>query len=96
MPAEALAVAKHILQALGSQVRELIKRKGAWWRWGSAKNCVTFPIASLRGPKMVALVRSEHFYDSIKVNRINVLGTTPENIAFNNVCFQASRHETAP
>ena len=46
---------------------------------GSVKNCAIFPIASIRCPTTVALLRSKHFYDSIKVNRINVLGTTPAN-----------------
>jgi len=64
--------------------------------WGTAKNYVIFPIASLCWPKTVAWRRSEHFYGRNKVNRINGVGTALENIAFDNVCFQASRPKTVP
>jgi len=43
----------------------------------------------------MAWVRSKHFDNSNKVNRINTVGTMPKGIAFDNVGFQASRYETA-
>jgi len=58
---------------------------------GSAKNSVIFPIASLCCPKMVALVKSHHFYKGNKASRINVIGASLKTGAFDNVGFQAVR-----
>jgi hypothetical protein len=49
--------------------------------WGSAKNGVIFPIASLCCPKMIALVKSEHAYVCSNIHRINILGAQGDNVA---------------